>query len=123
MNQYFDFADWHWWVGVVFVGILVSVVANLLNKPIDKFLSSISNSYKSRSEAKKRAWELEVEKASKVPHAPIILYITYVVQRLYGVVVLSAAAIGVMLMSDATQRSLLTLLLIGFFGCVGIISI
>lgn len=48
-----------WWFGVVAVGLVVNVASAYLKAPLDKFLSTISNSWNSRSQ---RAREVRAER-------------------------------------------------------------
>jgi hypothetical protein len=61
-----------WWIGVVIVGILLNLAAMYLKSPIDKWLSSISTKYQTRSKAKKAEREVTIKNLVGNKHEQIL---------------------------------------------------
>ncbi|WP_226704558.1 hypothetical protein [Microbulbifer elongatus] len=51
-----------WWFGVVFVGVVVSLIAGYLKPRIDNWLANYSKSRKNRNEKEKQEWASEVSR-------------------------------------------------------------
>ncbi len=51
-----------WWFGVVFVGVLVSLIAGYLKPRIDNWLTNYSKSRRNKSEKTKQEWASEVSR-------------------------------------------------------------
>ena len=49
-----------WWFGVIFVGILVSLIASYLKPSLDIWLSNYSKSRENKNEKNRKAWDKEV---------------------------------------------------------------
>lgn len=49
-----------WWFGVIFVGILVSLIAGYLKPHVDTWLSNYSKSRENKNEKKRNEWDKEV---------------------------------------------------------------
>lgn len=49
-----------WWFGVVFVGVVVSLIAGYLKPRIDRWLANYSKSRKNKNEHEKQEWASEV---------------------------------------------------------------
>jgi hypothetical protein len=56
MSQPFkDLTSFHWWMGVVIVGILINLISDYLKPRADKLLSSMSTWYGTRTESLSKA--------------------------------------------------------------------
>lgn len=51
----------NWWLGVVFVGLLLNVLSAYLKSPIDRLLNSASKAWRNRSEASKKRSNAYIE--------------------------------------------------------------
>jgi len=51
-----------WWFGVVFVGVIVSLIAGYLKPRIDNWLANYSKSRKNKNEIEKQEWASEISR-------------------------------------------------------------
>lgn len=68
-----NFTSIQWWVGVVIVGIAINLFSIFLKNKFDKYLSEISNFWRQISEARKKQFELDVNKLKDDPQELIMI--------------------------------------------------
>lgn len=61
-----------WWIGVVIFTVVLNLAAMYLKSPVDKWLSSISTKYQSRSKTKKAEREVKIKNLVGNKHGQIL---------------------------------------------------
>ena len=97
-----------WWLGVVLVGILLNVISAYLKSPLDKFFSSISKRWRTRSEIARLQRERLIAELRENPTRQALLLEEENRYRLRGIVYALATVFNLILYLSVRLSVVLT---------------
>ncbi len=109
-----------WWLGVVIVGIIVSVIANFLTPRLDKILSAVSAHSRNKSELKSQLRTAQIELLRSNQHEQLMFAVRINYRLILSIwfILVGSLCLAV---ADYTlvPQHILVRLLEGLVGCTG----